>query len=215
MFFAISIAMFSTIKGIRNIKKAKFSCEDLTIFADTKVTIPLKKEGIFFDITFNGNEKLVYIFKERGYQKIKNIDLVSTYPLGLTIISKKFEFDKKFLIYPKLKGQSLKKSFFGKSENVDFDSLKPYEFESLKYIHWPSVAKGEIQSKKFSGEAKTNKLTFSYNKLFGDKEKRISQLALWAYEAYELGIDFIIELESEVIESKKGFHEVFKKLALY
>ncbi len=202
MFFIFSILFVSMIMGRVYIKKAEVFIPDIKIFANKEANITFSSPYLV-DIT---PKKIK--FSKRGYQE-GEFFIKSNYPIGIATFYKKVK--KRFLVYPELKGVSLKE-YFGKGE--DFEKLKEYEGESMKYIHWPSVAKGDIKAKKFSsGENK--KSVFYYDSINGDKEMKISQLALWAYEAFRDNIEFQIVLPSVIIDSKEGFDEVFKKLALY
>jgi len=205
MFFLFSISLNSLIMGRINILKAKVEIKPTKIFANTPTKIPIFTTGE--DIHFNS----IYTFHKRGYNDLK-IKIYSSYPLYLATFSK--IVIKKVLVYPELKGVSLQKGFI-KTENIDFDGLKNYNYDDIKFIHWPSFAKGEMQVKKFSGDSEAiNHLIFDINKIPGDKEDKISQLALWCYEAFEKNLKFTLILD-EKIESKKGFDEIFKRLALY
>jgi len=206
MFFIFSISLSSLIIGRINILKSQIEIKKNRIFANqpTKISIFVKK-GKF--INFNST----YTFPKRGYN-ILTIKLSSNYPLNLAIFYK--EIKKEILVYPELKGVSLKNGFI-KTENIDFDGLKNYNYDDIKFIHWASFAKGDLQVKKFSGDSENiQSLVFDINKLQGDKETKISQLALWCYEAYQKNLKFTLILDKK-IESKKGFDEIFKRLALY
>ncbi len=206
LFFIFSFSLIGMILGRVNIKKAFYSLPDIRIFAGDKVVLPFKKEGDFFAEIENE-----VIFEKRGINK-KEFLIKSSYPFKLAVFYKKIPV--KVLVYPALKGESLKTAFFGKEEN-DFEGLKQYNYEDMKYIHWPSLAKEDLQVKVFGGKKKGRELVFDYSKIPGNKEDKISQLAKWAYEAYEMGEEFKIILPDMEINSKEGFDEVFKKLALY
>jgi len=202
MFFLFSILLVSMIMGRAKIKKAKVNFADLRVFANEE------KEPVYFSDDFAVLKPRTVRFDKRGRNEAE-FELYTYYPLGVAKFSKKIK--KVFLVYPQLKGKSFKEAFGG---NEDFETLKEYEGEGLKYVHWASVAKGEIKAKKFSG-GENQKTVFDYNEIPGDKETKISQLALWAFEAYNKNVEFQIVLPGEKIDSKEGFDEVFKKLALY
>ncbi len=206
MFFVFSLMSFSLLFGRINISKAEVRFEKRRFFANEEYKLPLivKGEAIEFDNRVK--------FDKRGYNDLE-IEIFSLYPIGIAKFSKTIKI-KDILVYPKLKGESLKSAFL-RGEEMDFDSLKEYEGEGLKYIHWASLAKGDIKAKKFGGESRVDRLLFDYSLLKGDKEERISQLAKWAKEAFDSGIEFEIILPDKKISSKEGFDEVFKELALY
>ena len=209
MFFIFSFMFVSFFIGFKNIKNAKAEVSFKRIFAKQKTHIPV----IIKDAKFVKVPVFEVEFKKRGYNSLPTIFIESDYPLFLYKFYRKIFFKNKVLVYPALKGESLKNAF-GIREDIDFEGLKPYDFEEAKYIYWPSVAKGDIQAKKFSSLSDKS-LKFYYEKILGDKEDKISQLALWAKEAYDAGYEFEIIFPDKKISSKEGFDEVFKKLALY
>ena len=201
MFFVFAVLFVGMIMGRLKIKKADVFIPSFRIFAKEEIEVP------FFEKEFNILPEYL-MFDKRGIKKV-HFTLSTDYPLGIATFYKTVQ--KEFLVYPSLEGVSLKEAFGG---GRDFEGLKQYEGESMKYIHWASVAKGEIKSKKFASE-ESFEAVFYYDFISGDKEKKISQLALWAFEAFRENISFKIVLPDKVIDSKEGFDEVFKKLALY
>ncbi len=206
MFFVFSISLISVVLGRLNIIKA-----DVDFFArgfageNTKISANVKRGE---EIDYFPKE---YVFKKRGINKL-DMAIVSEYPLFLVKFMKKKECE--FLIYPALRGRSLRE-LISKKDDIDFEKIKPYSEEALKYIHWPSLAKGDLQVKVFEGDKASYKMKFDYSKIAGDKEAKISQLTLWAYEAFNEGVEFEIVLPDAKIKSKEGYERVFEKLALY
>jgi hypothetical protein len=152
-----------------------------------------------------------FLFQKRGINEF-DVNLYCDYPLKLALFVKKVKL--KILVYPELKGKSLDSFFKIKKSEGEFESLKKYTNEDLKYIYWKSLAKGDLQVKKFLS-LNENRHKFYYLLIEGDKEEKISQLALWAYEAFKNGLEFEIIFPEFKVNSKEGFDEVFKKLALY
>jgi uncharacterized protein (DUF58 family) len=205
LFFVFSISFIGIILGRLNIKRAKLTLLPVRVFAGEKTKLLFKKEDFIGEIE---NE---VCFKKRGINKIE-LTLKSDYPFKMAVFYKKIPFE--VLVYPELKGDSLKKSF-SLNDDFDFEGLKKYENESIKYIHWPSLAKGNLYSKLFFSQNEDERLIFDYSEIRGDKETKISQIAKWAKEAFERNLEFEIILPGRKIYSKEGFDEVFKKLALY
>jgi hypothetical protein len=209
MFFIFSFMFVSFFIGFKNIKKVKAEVVFKRVFANQKAYIPIKVKNA----KFVKAPRLEVEFKKRGYNVLPEFFVESDYPLFFYKFYKKIFIKDKIIVYPALKGESLKNAF-GIKEDIDFEGLKPYDFEEAKYIYWPSLAKGDIQAKKFNS-LNEGTLKFYYEKILGDKEYKISQLALWAKEAFERGYEFEIIFPDIKISSKEGFDEVFKKLALY
>ena len=165
--------------------------------------------------------QLEHSFQKRGYARYKPIMIESFFPFGHIKFYTTIVLEDSFLIYPKPEGISLDKAFakeIARMGDIDsFESLKEYEMgESLSKIHWPSVAKGEIQSKKFEYTNEDTTLHFYFHEAGKSVEQRLSQLTLWVRQAYGYGFDFIIHLPKSTIHSKKEDKDaVFKQLALY
>ncbi|WP_456480581.1 hypothetical protein [Nautilia sp.] len=206
LFFLFSLSAVSVVLGRVNIGVAEIKVPEIRIFANQRVKIPFKK------INFIGEAEDEFVFSKRGVNETEVL-LKSNYPLKLAVFYKKVPF--KVLVYPELKGRGIEDVFLNSRAEEEFKGLKRYNFEEPKYIHWPSLAKGDLQSKVFGGETHIRKFVFDYAKTPGTKEEKISQIALWAYEAFQKGYVFSIVLPDMTIDSKEGFDEVFKKLALY
>jgi len=128
--------------------------------------------------------QLQKLFHNRGYQDFGSVEVVSFFPFGHIRFSKKIQIEGKFLIYPEPSGVDLKKAFAKELANYgaisSFDRLQNYiQGESISKIHWPSVAKGELQSKKFTYENDDMTLHFYFMQAGSSTEQRLSQLSLW------------------------------------
>jgi len=227
IFFLFSIVAIAVYLGGRNIKNINLELlYEPKIFANTPFKYKAKLCNCGYAIyvqdkmhNINGQEliDLRYKFNKRGIHKIYSKEIYSYYPLGLIKYIKRVILDKELLVFPELKGKSLEKSFFS-SNSIngyinDFEGLKNYsQSDSLSDIHWPSVAKGEIASKKFSYNSESDTLVFDYNLLSGDKESKLSQIALWSVEAENMGYKYIVKIDGKVL---KDIDEILKKLALY
>ena len=202
LFLVFGVSFVSVIIGRINIKKAKYKPLPQRVFANSWVDLKLIKDGEFF-----ADVKSRVFLKKRGFNKIK-LKVKSDYPLKLAYFIKEIEVE--LLVYPQLKGKSLLS--YGK--DMEFRGLKKYYYDEPKYIHWPSFAKGDLQVKVFGSEGEGESV-FYYEKIPGDKESKISQLALWAYEGFKNGVKFKIIFPDKEISYKEGFDEVFKTLATY
>lgn len=160
-------------------------------------------------------------FSKRGYNDFDAVEVVSFFPFGHIRFSKKITIQKQFLIYPELAGIDLHKAFAKELANFgvldSFERLQHYtQGESLSKIHWASVAKGELLSKKFSFENEDNRLHFYLTQAGKETEERLSQLALWVVQATTLGFDFVVHLPQKSLDSKEeGKDEILQELALY
>ena len=221
-FFLMAFLFAFAILGCINIKKVDFEVifPD-RIFANTPFNLTLKFKNRVYDILINdtyfkiaeGSKIIPFIIKKRGYFTLKSLKVISFFPVCNRFI-KEVDVSKKVLVYPELKGESLKD--FLTKKNIkgsdEFDNLKPYEGEGIHLIHWGSVAKGEIFSKKFSSLNETKEFIFDYSKISGDKEFKLSQLTKWVIEAEKLNLKYKVILNGEI---RGNVDEILKRLALY
>ena len=220
-FIFLNLIFFFSCLARNNIKRVDFDIFfPKRIFANTPFKIVLKFKKRVYDIeVFNkhfkvaeGLEEVEFLIKKRGEFEFKDVKITSHFPF--CFIAKKIkEINKKIIVYPEIKGEDLK-FFKNRGSNFEeFNDLKRYEGESLSLIHWGSVAKGEILSKKFNSFDE-KELIFDYSKIKGDKEFRLSQLTKWILEAEKQNLKFKVILGNEIIENK-DIDEILKKIALY
>ena len=222
-FFLISFLMAFAILGCMNIKRVNFDVLfPKKIFVNTPFDLVLKFKAKVYDIYINNThfkiaentKTLPFVIKKRGYYFLDELEVISTFPACNKFI-KKIKVNKKILVYPEIKGESLK-NFISKevSKGADeFDSLKSYEGEGLNLIHWGSVAKGEVLSKKFSSLNESKEFIFDYSKIKGDKEFRLSQLTKWILEAEKAGFKYTVILDKKILNGNSD--EILKTLSLY
>ena len=221
-FFLLSFLFAFAILGYLNIKKTDFEIIfPKMIFANTPFNLTLKFKNKSYDIYVNnthfniakGTKNLPFLIKNRGYFTLKTLKIISFFPICNIFIKEK-EINKKILVYPEIKGKSLKEFISKeiKKGSDEFENIKPYEGESLNLIHWASVAKGEISAKKFSSLNKSKELIFDYSKIKGDKEFKLSQLTKWILEAEKLNLKYKVFLDTEL---NGDVNEILKKIALY
>ena len=221
-FFLISFLFAFAILGIINIKKVDFEVFfPKRIFANTPFNLTLKFKNRSYDIWINdthfkiaeGKKTIPFIIKKRGYFYLDFLRVISYFPACNKFV-KDVRVNKKVLVYPEIKGESLK-DFVSREVRRgadEFEDLKSYEGESVNLIHWGSVAKGEVLVKKFNSLNDTKEFVFDYSKIKGDKEFRLSQLTKWVLEADKLGLKYKVILDKEISGS---VDEILKKIALY
>ncbi len=227
MFSLFSVALISFALGRLNIKNIQLELlHHPDIFANEKflykAQLSGKGYGIFLrEKKYNLDGKLLidleYSFAKRGIHTIESETLFSFYPLALVKFIKRVSLNKEILVYPELKGKSLEEallsgnSFIGYKD--EFEGIKPYSSsDNITDIHWPSVAKGEIASKKFSYISEEESLCFDLSLLGGSLEERISQIALWSVEAQKKGYKYKVRIAQKEL---KDLDEILTTLALY
>lgn len=161
-------------------------------------------------------------YQQRGEAVLPEVELVSYFPLPHMRFSKQVDLEHPVMVLPEPKGISLRemlvrnRSFTG--ERNDFDGVRRYEHgDSASIVYWPSVAKGDaMMSKQFIFEEPTQKLRFEFARCEGDDEARLSQLTLWVLEAEQAGLEFMVVLPHERLDSqKRGVDGILETLARY
>jgi uncharacterized protein (DUF58 family) len=238
LFFVFAVAGSSCIFGRLNLWGLDVQAvQSGEIYADTAATLPFKvinnakndAYAIYFEKSYISSiasndfvmQNLQKTFSFRGYATIDALEIQSFFPFGHIKFSKKISINQRYLIYPKPQGVPLKKAFakelahFGQLES--FEDLKSYEAgESLSKIHWASVAKGELKSKKFSYKNEDNTLHFYFTRAGNSTEKRLCQLTLWVIQASKSGFNYVVHLPHATYESKqKDKDAILAALALY
>lgn len=165
----------------------------------------------------------------RGWLTCGAITLSSRYPLGLFNAWSPLRFDSKALIYPMpapdwppfpetdaeygQQGQN-------KSHGDDFFGLKAYiTGDSIRQIHWKSLAKGRgLHSKKYTG-ASSFQLWLDYDSTPSSQlEERLSLMCRWLIEAEQAGLRYGLILPGTKISPDTGkAHQenCLKALALF
>ncbi|MEO1942124.1 MAG: DUF58 domain-containing protein [Campylobacterales bacterium] len=159
-------------------------------------------------------------FPTRGVHKLGEIVIWSSYPLYLAKFFRSFKIGEKIIVYPEPKGRGLEEKFqLGRSflgERGEFDGIREYQLgDTIRDLHWASVAKGKPMSKKFLHHSREGQLIFDYNQLDGDKEARLSQLTRWVLEGEERKVPFLVRLPGKELRSSEGVEQILKTLALY
>jgi uncharacterized protein (DUF58 family) len=243
MFFLVAIAGASSIFGMLNLYYIQVKLLSYErFFADTSSTYKLlvtnESDNPAYDISLTCSEKTQHIkaiephnaqtvslevkFSKRGEVDLPKIKIHSLFPLPHELKYKTVELDKKVLVYAKPAGIPLLK-FYNKNNSVngevdEFEGIKKFnQGDNLSYIHWASLAKNDVMmSKNFIYEEESKKLRFSFKNLSGDDEQRLSQLTLWVIECEQYGFDFSIDLDGDILDSKKmSTDEILESIAKY
>lgn len=156
----------------------------------------------------------------RGRYRIEEVEISSYYPLYLAKFFKRVKVGLEVVVYPTPKGVDLThyfrigEGFIG--ERGEFDGVREFrEGDSLRDIHWGSVAKGTPMSKLYQIHSPTGRIVMDYDRLEGDKEARLSQLTKWVLEAEQLGIPFNLKLGNKTYFSGDGIGRILTFLALF
>lgn len=160
--------------------------------------------------------KVALAAPKRGKYSLKNLSIVSLFPLGLFRGRTIHPVNKDYIVFPKPMGlrpfptaqQSDKESAegFHFSGGEDFSGLRPYRLgESQRHVDWKAFARGRpLYIKEFSGGGAVL-LWFDWHALFGiDVEERISQLTKWILAADKLGREYGLKLPQEEIRPDSG-----------
>jgi uncharacterized protein (DUF58 family) len=232
MFFIGSVGSIAILRGRFNLKWVEVAVEGRERgFANRPFSLYLRLSSKrSFDIRvgkeivpiLKGEKRIKYPlhFPHRGKWEIKNVEVESLFPLYLARFSKKIPINLEIIVYPEPRGMGLREfvgygqSFSG--ERGDFEGVREYrEGDSVRDIHWGSVAKGNPMAKKFEIHSPRSELFLDYDALSGSKEERLSQLTKWVLEGEKEGIPFKVKLGSKILSSKKGIIPILEELALF
>jgi hypothetical protein len=73
-----------------------------------------------------------------------------------------------------------------------------------------------LMSKNFIYEDESKKLHFDFKTINGTDEEKLSQLTLWVIECEKQSFDFTIDLNGEILDSKKmSSNEILEAIATY
>ena len=243
MFFLVGIAGTSSIFGVLNLYYIKvellsherFFAHQNAIFVllvintsdDTSydISITYKDEKKYIKSVqahHSGTISCKELFYKRGEANLADIKLSSLFPLPHEIKYKNIKIDKKIIVYAKPEGISLFK-LYNKNNSIngeidEFDGIKEFnQGDSTSYIHWPSLAKNNsLMIKNFTYEDETKKLHFNFKTIKGNIEEKLSQLTLWILECEKYNLDFSIDLNDEIFDSKGvSIDEILKTIARY
>lgn len=243
MFFLVGIAGASSIYGILNLYYLRVSLlSHERFFAQTPSFYTLllinNSTESAYDITLKSAEATEYLkslqaqesrriklkasFLKRGKEKLPTLMLSSLFPLPHEIKYKEINLQTSLLVYAQPKGISLF-SIYNKNNSLngemdEFESIRDYiQGESISTIHWASLAKDDtLKSKTFLYEDEKKSLHFSYEKLKGESEQRLSQLTLWVLECEKQHLEFTLEIKNQLLSSKEQtIDEILTAIATY
>ncbi len=158
---------------------------------------------------------------KRGTFIYKGCYLESKYPLSTARLTKSIEERYDGIAYPEPKGISLQSYISTQEthtgEEKEFDGLSKYDgSQKVSYLHWASVAKGDMSVKRFTKENERKDLVFIFNNIKGDTEARLSQLTLWVLACEKYRHHFSIQLPNQRLNvQKESIDEILDALARY
>lgn len=160
-------------------------------------------------------------FDTRGRADAGPCTLESLFPLCTVRFVLNVRSDCALIVYPEPGGEPLRsyllrtRAPFG--DEIDFDGIARYSGgESLSRIHWPSVAKGEMNVKTFEHDTPSQTLLFDFYRCGSDDERRLSQLTLWVLECEKQHLPFAVRLpHRELHSSRESIDAILETLALY
>ncbi len=172
--------------------------------------------------------KLESTTTQRGWHHCKPITLSCSYPFGLFSAWTVVHFETKAQVYPKPYAETLpfpkiatdQQQSGNQKGQGDFYGLKSYqEGDSIRDIHWKSMAKGQgLYSKDYRGDVLTELwLDYAQTPAY-EKEERLSQLCRWVIDADNLGLQYGFILGKLRIQPSLGDSHLKKcltALALY
>ena len=168
--------------------------------------------------------------RTRGEYEVKQLRLMSAFPLGVLRATKCIDCNQRFLVYPKPEGDPTlpherKRSAQNRPQNElgegdDFAGVRAYEpGQSQRQIDWKAVARGHpLMTKQYTTEA-TGALYLDFVATPGsDTETRLAQLALWIIEAERARRSYGLRLPGTEFAPSLGqphFHRCLRALALF
>jgi uncharacterized protein (DUF58 family) len=166
---------------------------------------------------------------QRGLHNVPRLTLETSFPLALFHAWAYAQCDVQYLVYPKadqkhalpidLSDQHSLEGDRGHGAD-DFAGLRNYHSgDSLRHIHWKTVAREQgLYTKQFGGDRATE-LWLDWESLPKlDIEARLSRLARWVLDANVAQINYGLRLPGTVIPLNTGLahqHQCLKALAMF
>lgn len=166
--------------------------------------------------------------KARGLHSLGRFTIQTTFPLGLFRSWSHVHFDAQVLVYPKpAKRTGLPEEILYRPNQSgdkgrgcdDFAGLRGYHLgDSLRHVHWKTVAKDQgLHTKQFGGD-RSDELWLDWHSLEQlDKEARIRQLTRWVIDAEQSGLSYGLRIPQTQIAPNHGEahkHNCLRALAL-
>lgn len=166
---------------------------------------------------------------KRGLHRVPRMTLETSFPMGLFHAWAYAERDVTYLVYPapdKNHGLPNVATQYQNLEgdqgrgNDDFAGLRTYHpGDSLRHIHWKTVAREQgLHTKQFGGD-RASELWLDWESLPSmDTESRLSRLTRWVLDANNAQIQFGLRLPGTTIPLNTGLahqHQCLKALALF
>jgi len=197
---------------------AKFTFHIQNPSKQPRFSIDIRLEDSF---TFNLEPRqtqtltLSIIAERRGWQNCGTLTLSSRYPLGLFKVWSPLRFDSRTLIYPMPAQDYLPfpevdagqgQQGLNRFDGDEFFGLKAYQTsDSIRQIHWKSLAKGQGLYSKAYASAKSFDLWLDYDSTPGSQlEERLSHLCRWLIEAEQEGLIYGLILPGVKIAPDSG-----------
>jgi uncharacterized protein (DUF58 family) len=223
----LSISQTPSFSGESSLIKLHFSSNDLLERFSIKARLYFKNDeyiGSSFNVDGNtGYATFNFTPNKRGIDRIKKIELYTTFPLDIFKAIIFFDIDSEFIIYPK---RSLKR--FSTSNSISTNENEQNNFNISNYIHgdkinrilWKKSTNGELKIKK---EARSEKeaVVFEVDQFIknDDLERTLEQIANGIHVCFESQIPFGLTLPnlkiSANVPSEKHYQLTLKELSRY
>ncbi len=181
--------------------------------------IEIKKDKNQVVFPFLGNkaeDELSLTFEKRGYYKKIELEVSSSFPVGLFDRFYKVEVPIELVVFPKpIPTPEIRLNHLGKEREMgaytnkkmgydDLYGIKEYSGEPIKLIHWKAFAKTENLYVKNMIEESAPPVILSLDTVDGNIEERISKLTYLVLKLTEQGRPVGLKLPQNTIEPSTG-----------
>lgn len=164
--------------------------------------------------------------EKRGRFQCRDIDLCSTWPLGMFKASKRLPTPPELIVWPKTAStKELPENPQGNqahklSEAETITGMRKYVAgDPQSRIDWKALARRDVLlTKTFDGAEGDPALLLEWNQLDSEDESRLSQLCRWVLDAESEGRDYALLLPTLMIDPGRGLAQktrCLRALALY
>lgn len=163
--------------------------------------------------------------QKRGWHPTQPLEIRTSLPLHCFVTWQWINPQHQHLVYPAPIGEQPlpQQNTTGHGEQQitgigddELSHLSAYQNgDPLSRVAWKQLSRGEMMSKRFSGEG-TTRIILDYAQTKGDHETRLSQLSKWIIEAEALGADYQLKLpnyESPLSHGSHHYHHCLQTLA--